>query len=134
MANTAISSYGVTLEWGETADSTAKVVDIKSFGDLIGEANLLETTTLSDGQKTTIPGIKNGDSIQFVCNYNKEDFNAVYATEHQALHYKLKFSDGSGFQWQGEHTVGVSGKGVDEVLEFTINVSASTPVTPLSVA
>lgn len=132
MANTAISSYGVTLEWGESAEATSKVVDIKDFGDLIGEPNLLETTTLSDGQVTNIPGIRTGDSIPFTCNYNKEDFETVYATEGKALYYKLKFSDGSGFQWQGQHTVGVPGKGVDEVLEFTINVAASTPVTPLS--
>ena len=32
----AISSYGVSLKWGESAETVAKVVDIKDFGDLIG--------------------------------------------------------------------------------------------------
>ena len=126
----AISSYGVSLKWGESAEAVAKVVDIKDFGDLIGEPNLLETTTLSDGQVTNIPGIRSGDSIPFTCNYVKADFDAVYADEGKALYYELTFSDGSGFVWQGQHTVGVPGKGVDEVLEFTINVAASTPVSP----
>jgi hypothetical protein len=126
----AISSYGVTLKWGETADAVEKVVDIKDFGDLIGEPNMLETTTLSDAQVTQIPGIRSGDSIPFTCNYTKADFDKVYADEGKQLFYELDFSDGSAFAWQGQHTVGVPGKGVDEVLEFTINVAASTPVTP----
>lgn len=126
----AISSLGVTLKWGESAETVAKVVDIKDFGDLIGEPNLLETTTLSDSQVTNIPGIRSGDNIPFTCNYTKTDFDAVYADEGKQLHYVLEFSDGSGFTWQGQHSVGVPGKGVDEVLEFTINVAASTPVVP----
>ena len=126
----AISSFGVTLKWGESAETVAKVVDIKDFGDLIGEPNLLETTTLSDAQVTNIPGIRSGDSIPFTCNYTKADFDKVYADEGKQLFYELDFSDGSVFAWQGQHTVGVPGKGVDEVLEFTINVAASTPVTP----
>lgn len=130
----AISSYGVTLKWGESAETVAKVVDIKDFGDLIGEPNLLETTTLSDGQVTNIPGIRTGDAIPFTCNYTKAEFDQVYADEGKELYYVLEFSDGSGFQWEGQHTVGVPGKGVDEVLEFTINVAASTPVTPKETA
>ena len=126
----AISSYGVTLKWGESAEAVAKVVDIKDFGDLIGEPNMLETTTLSDAQVTQIPGIRSGDSIPFTCNYTKADFDKVYADEGKALYYELAFSDGSAFIWQGQHTVGVPGKGVDEVLEFTINCAASTPVSP----
>jgi hypothetical protein len=126
----AISSYGVALKWGESAEVVAKVVDIKDFGDLIGEPNMLETTTLSDSQVTQIPGLRSGDSIPFTCNYTKADFDKVYADEGKALYYELEFSDGSAFVWQGQHTVGVPGKGVDEVLEFTINVAASTPVTP----
>jgi hypothetical protein len=126
----ALSSFGVALKWGESATNVAKVVDIKDFGDLIGEVNMLETTTLSDSQVTNIPGIRSGDSIPFTCNYTKADFDKVYADEGKPLFYELTFSDGSGFTWQGQHSVGVPGKGVDEVLEFTINVAASTPVTP----
>lgn len=126
----AISSYGVTLKWGETAETVEKVVDIKDFGDLIGEPNMLETTTLSDAQVTQIPGIRSGDAIPFTCNYTKADFDKVYADEGKPLYYELDFSDGSVFAWQGQHTVGVPGKGVDEVLEFTINCAASTAVTP----
>ena len=36
-------------------------------------------------------------------------------------YYALKMQDGSGFTWQGMHQVGLSGFGVDEVVEMTIN-------------
>ena len=124
----AISTLGVTLKWGESADSLKKVVDIKDFPDLIGEPNMLETTTLSDEAVTNIPGIRSSDMLAFTCNYTKTDFTAVNDDANKALYYALEFSDGSQFTWQGQHTCGVPGKGVDEVIEFTINIAASTAV------
>ena len=126
----AINTYGIELKWGESAEAVAKVVDIKDFPDLISDPELLETTTLSDAQVTNIPGIKGSDMLTFTANYTSADFAAVNDEANKALFYELSFSDGSKFTWQGQHTVGVPGKGVDEVLEFTINVAASTPVVP----
>ena len=124
----AISTFGVELKWGETAEAATKVVDIKDFPDLIGDPNLLETTTLSDAQQTNIPGIKSSDILSFTCNYTSAEFATVNADANKELHYVLAFSDGSSFSWKGQHTCGVPGKGVDEVIEFTINIAASTSV------
>ena len=124
----AISTLGVTLKMGESAEALEKVVDIKDFPDLIGDPNMLETTTLSDSQQTYIPGIKSADMLQFTCNYTKADFQAVNEDAETPLFYALEFSDGSKFTWQGQHTCGLPGKGVDEVIEFTINIAPSTPV------
>lgn len=124
----AISTLGVTLKMGESAAALEKVVDIKDFPDLIGEPNMLETTTLSDEAVTNIPGIRSSDMLTFTCNYTKEDFTAVNDLANTDMHYALEFSDGSKFTWKGQHTCGVPGKGVDEVIEFTINIAASTAV------
>lgn len=124
----AINTYGITLKWGESAQAVEKVVDIKDFPDLMGESELLETTTLSDAQVTNIPGIKGSDMLTFTCNYTKADFTAVNAEANKPLYYALEFSDGSKFTWQGQHTCGLPGKGVNEVVEFTINIAASTAV------
>ena len=124
----AISTYLATLKWGETADAVAKVIDIKEFPDLMGEPNMLETTTMSDSAQTFIPGIKQMDSMAFTYNYTKADFTAVNADAEKPLYYTLEFSDGSKFAWQGQHTCGLPGKGVNEVIEFTINIAASSPV------
>lgn len=125
----AMNTYGVTLKWGATADAVAKVVDIKDFPDLIGEPEMLETTTLSDAQVTNIMGIKGSDMLTFTCNYTSADYKSVDDDAETPLFYELAFSDGSKFTWQGQHTCGMPGKGVNEVVEFTINIAASTAVT-----
>ena len=124
----AISSYNCVLKWGESSEALTKKVDIKDFPDLIGNPNLLETTTLSDGAQTYIPGIKSMDLMTFTINFTKTDFQACKADEGKKLYYSLEFSDGAKFTWQGQHTMGVPGKGVDEVLEASINIAPSTPV------
>lgn len=124
----AINTYGITLKWGASAEAAAKVVDIKDFPDLISDPELLETTTLSDAQVTNIPGIKGSDMLTFTCNYTSADFATVNEDANKALFYVLEFSDGSSFNWQGQHTCGLPGKGVNEVVEFTINIAASTAV------
>lgn len=124
----AISTYLATLKWGADAASVEKVIDIKEFPDLIGEPNMLETTTLSDGAQTYIPGIKAMDSMAFLFNYTKEDFAKVKADEGKLLFYELSFSDGSKFSWQGSHTATLAGKGVDEVVEAGITIAPSTEV------
>ena len=125
----AINTYGVTLKWGATAEAATKVIDIKDFPDLISDPELLETTTLSDAQVTNIPGIKGSDMLTFTYNFTKEDFTKVDADAGKPLHYALVFSDGSKFTWEGQHTSGLPGKGVNEVIEATVNIAASTAVT-----
>lgn len=124
----AISSYNTILKWGESAEALTKVVDIKSFGDLGGEAEQIDTTTLSDSAKTSISGIKEQGTIAFVCNYDKTTYETVKTNEKKDLYFALEFQDGSKFTWQGQYTTVVSGKGVNEAMEFTINVTCSTDI------
>ena len=125
----AISSYNVTLAWGTSAETVAKVIDVKDFPDMLSEPEMIETTTLSDAQVTNIPGIRGGDALTFTYNYTKTDFAAVEADAGKPLHYALTFSDGSKFTWQGQHSSGLPGKGVNEVIEAQVIIAASTPVT-----
>lgn len=125
----AMNTYQVTLKWGTSAETVAKVIDIKDFPDLMGEPEMLETTTLSDGQVTNIPGIKSSDSMAFTYNFTSADFAAVEADANKPLYYELDFPDGSNFTWEGQHTSSIPGKGVNEVIEAVINIAASTPIT-----
>lgn len=126
----ALSSYKVELHSAEAGASPTytKLVDIKDFPDLIGDPNMLETTTLSDGQQTYIPGIKSADMLTFTANFTQEDFEKCKAMEGTERMFKLKFGDGSEFTWKGQLSMGVPGKGVDEVLEMTLNIAPMTAV------
>lgn len=122
----AISSYKTYLKWGDTASGVKKVVDIRDFGDLSGDPNMIDTTTLSDGRETQIPGILTGDNIPFTVNYNSEIYETCLQDEGKKLFFEITFQDGSGFKWQGEYRLTVPGKGVDEAIEFVINVAVAT--------
>lgn len=124
----AISSFNVYLKWGATKGALTEKTPIKDFPDLFGDPNLLETTTLRDGAQTYIPGIKSTDMLQFTINYDKEVFASCKDDEGKVLYYELGFSDGSKFTWQGSHTMGLPGKGVDEVIDATVNVVPSTVI------
>lgn len=128
MAVKAISTYGIKLFFGESANPTEELARIKDFPDLIGDPNLIDVTDLQDDQQTNIFGIKTSDLMTFTCNYTSESFAAVNAKANTPGYYKLSMSDGSSFSWEGSHTLGVPGHGVDEPVEFTINVTNTTPV------
>ena len=69
MSIKAISTYGITLKWGEAAASVTKTVDIKDYPDLGGAPETLETTTLSDPMHTFINGIQSSGAMPFTINY-----------------------------------------------------------------
>lgn len=135
----AISTYQVYLMYKSATGSSAyeKLVDIKSFGDLGGSPEQLDTTTLSDKIKTSILGIQELDLLDFTANYTKEDFAKVKAVAGQDLPYAVWFgADSSGnpdghdgkFSFNGMCAVYANGGGVNEVVDMTISIAASTEI------
>ena len=128
----AISTYGVTLKWGDSPESLTKAIDIKDFPDLGGAPELLETTTLSDAAQTYINGIQSMAAMEFTANYTKADYEAVLADAGEELYYALEFGNAGSegiFEWQGEHDVWVTGAGVNAVTEMKISIAPSTKPT-----
>lgn len=126
----AISSYKVELHNSATGEgSYTKFADIKDFPDLWGEPNMLETTTLSDGSQTFIAGIKQMESMAFTLNWDKELATTIKGMEGKESYWRVVFSDGATFSFAGQPALGVTGKGVDEVLEMTLTIVPSTEIT-----
>lgn len=132
----AISTYQTYLMY-KNSSSYEKVVDIKSFGDLGGTPELLDTTTLSDKAKTSILGIQGQEAIEFEANYTKTDFSTVKAlegTEHDFAIYMGASAEGTPdgskgkFTFKGNLSVFVKGGGVNEVTGMTISIAPSTPI------
>lgn len=136
----AISTYKVFLMMKKDA-AYEKLVDIKDFPDLGGAPEMLETTTLSDKMQTYIPGIQNLDALEFTANYTKTDFAALKALEGQELDLAVWFggteeanvltptgSDGK-FEFKGQLSAFPVGGGVNEVVDMTITIAPSTPIT-----
>lgn len=125
----------------KVSDKWEKLVDIKSFPDLGGSPELIETTTLSDPMTTNIMGIQSLDALEFECNYTKTDYAKLKALEGKTNDYAvwLGGEDASGtitpsgadgkFAFKGQLSVFVNGGGVNEVVNMTVSIAASTPIT-----
>ncbi len=128
----AISTYGVTLKWGTSAASLTKKIDIKNFPDLGGAPELIEVTTLSDPVQVYINGIQTAGEMAFTSNYTKANYTAVKADEGKELYYALEFGDEGDegiFEWQGEHSVHITGAEVNSPVEMVITIAPSTKPT-----
>ena len=136
----AISTYKSFL-MHKKSSTWEKLIDIKSFPDLGGAPELLETTTLSDSMTTNIMGIQSLDALEFECNYTKEDYTKLKAMEGTETDFAVWLggteasgevtptgSDGK-FEFKGQLSVYVNGGGVNEVVNMTVNIAASTPIT-----
>lgn len=136
----AISTYQVFLMQG-----SEKLVDIKSFGDLGGTPETLDTTTLSDNMTTSILGIQSLDALEFDANYTKTEYSKLKAQEaldlesEEGTDYAVWFGasddgvtpDGHNgkFSFKGRLTVHVPGGGVNEVVNMVITIAPSTVIT-----
>ena len=135
----AISTYKIFL-MQKNEDAWEKLIDIKEFPDLGGTPEMLETTTLSDKMQTYIPGIQSIDALEFTSNYTLQDYKKLKALEGQDKEYAVWFggteagdtvtptgSDGK-FKFNGQLSVFPVGGGVNEVVDMTITIAPSTPI------
>lgn len=138
----AISTYKIFLMESTDGESTwTKVIDIKDFPDLGGTPEMLETTTLSDGMQTYIPGIQSLDALEFTANYTLQDYKKLKGMKGTEKHLAVWFggtesgdtvtptgSDGK-FKFKGQLSVYPVGGGVNEVVDMKISIAPSTPIT-----
>ena len=135
----AISTYKSFL-MVKNSSTWEKLVDIKSFPDLGGAPELLETTTLSDSMTTNIMGIQSLDALEFECNYTLADYTKLKEMEGENKEFAVWLggtetggvatpdgSDGK-FEFNGQLSVYVNGGGVNEVVNMTVSIAASTPI------
>lgn len=139
------NTYMTFLMKGTSADSTvtySKLVDIKDYPEMEGSAEALDTTTLTDGSRTSIPGIKGDNSAKdFTCNYDSAKFDEIKALEgtEQFLALWLGGTESGGtvtptgtdgkFSFKGYVTVRLSSGSVNAVTDMIVSVIPSTVIT-----
>lgn len=136
----AINTYKTFLMYQKESKWT-KLIDIKDFPDLGGEPEMLETTTLSDKMQTYIPGIQSTSSMSFTANYTLTEYKALKALEGTQYQFAVWFGgteaanvvtptgDQGKFAFSGELSVYAGGGGTNEVVEMTITIAPSSPIT-----
>ena len=130
----AVTSYQVFLMKKE-GSNWEKWFDIRDFPDLQGDPNMLDITTLSDGEEKQTPGIKRASEKKFKLLYDESTFAAIDAIEDEvdvAVWFGADSNgdpDGSNGKFSGKAipSIKVLGKGVDEVIEMEVTLAMTSP-------
>lgn len=131
----AYSTINTVLKAGASAQALTKLCKIKSYPDLGGAPDTLETTDLEDSQQTFVPGVQSIDQMEFTANYTPEDYTTVAASANTEQTYQLEMGDDGAqgkFTWTGQHSVYVNGGDVNAVREMTIVVTPSSQITKVT--
>ena len=137
------STYMTYLMYKATSAATqyTKLCDIKSYPNLGGAPERLETTTLSNSAQTFTDGIQQLDSFTFTANFDKADLTTLEGLKGKETDFAVWFGgttsngvvvpDGSDGKtsFKGLLSAYPTGKGVNEVREMEINISTTTEPT-----
>lgn len=127
----AVSTIGTILKAGTDAASLTKLTRIKSYPDLGGAPEQLESTDLEDPSQTFEDGVQQQDTMEFTANYTKAEYEKVANSAGKKQKYQLEFGtegeDGI-FSWEGKHSVRVTGGEVNAIREMVITITPSTKI------
>ena len=128
----AYSTIYTVLKFGTGASSLTQLCKIKSYPDLGGAPDTIETTDLEDTTQTFVAGVQSVDQMEFTANFTPDAFTALKTNEGVDGYFELDFgqsgSEGK-FTWQGTYASFVTGGDVNAVRECTIVVTPSTAIT-----
>lgn len=131
MSKKAVSTINTVLKAGEAKASLAQLCKIKSYPDLGGSPEQIETTDLEDTMQTFVDGVQSVDTMEFTANYTKEAHEKVLESAGTEQKYQLEFGDAGAdgiFSWSGTHSVRVSGGEVNGVREMVITCTPSSKI------
>ena len=135
MSAKAHNNIGTILKFGTSANSLAELCKIKSYPQLNGEREQIETTDLTDTSQTFVPGVQSVESMQFNANFTLTTYQSLKTNALTDGFFELDFaSAGAKATWEGQYDVYVQEGEVNGLVEMTIVVYPSTVVTIAALA
>lgn len=125
------STIGTILKSGTTPSNLTKLCKIKSYPQLGGTPEKIESTDLEDKMQTFVEGVQSIDDMQFGVNYEKDTYDSVKTRIKTDKYYQLEFG-GDGvdgiFSWMGTASLFVNGGEVNGLREATITCVPSSEI------
>ena len=135
MSAKAHNNIGTILKFGTSANSLSELCKIKSYPQLNGEREQIETTDLTDTSQTFVPGVQSVESMQFNANFTLTTYQSLKTNALTDGFFELDFaSAGAKATWEGQYDVYVQEGAVNGLVEMTIVVYPSTVVTIAALA
>ena len=130
MSAKAHNTIGTILKFGTTAGSLTELCKIKTFPQLNGEREQIESTDLTDSAQTFVPGVQSVESMQFTCNFTLAAYTSLKTNALTDGYFELDFaSAGAKATWEGQYDVYVSEGEVNGLIEMVLVCYPSTEVT-----
>ena len=129
---------GITLSY-KPSTTFVELSDLQDIPDLGGEVEKVEVTTLNDGARKYINGIKDFGDLAFTFLYGNEvtdSFALMNALQGEydadptkaATEFQVELPDETTFTFSGFPSVILSGAGVNEALTFTLNIALNSDI------
>lgn len=126
----ATTTIGTILKFGTTQNSLTQLCKIKTFPQLGGEREQIESTDLTDDFQTFEPGVQSVDSMTFTCNFVVADYLTVKTNAMKDGYFELDFgATGGKATWQGKYDVFVNEGEVNGLIEYSLVCYPSTGIT-----
>ena len=126
------STINSVLKIGATAAALTKVTPIKTYPQLYGAPEQLETTDMEDTMQTFVLGVQSVEQMQFTMNYDKTAFETLQGNSNTDMFYQLEFGNAGAdgiFSWKGQHSIFINDGAVNGIREMTLTVAPSTAIT-----
>jgi len=131
---TGLLSKDIKLSYSAIPATTYTVLpDLQEIPELGGSVEKVEITTLADGSRRYINGLKDYGDLVFKFLYNNEDANSSFRIlsgfEGVLKSWKITLPDSTTFTFTGESNVKIDGVGSNSPLTFSLSISLNSEMT-----
>ena len=126
---------GITLSYKKDGSNYEVIANLQECPELGGTAENVEVTTLADGNKKYIKGIKDFGELAFKFLYDnsgaQSNYRVVRGLEEagNAVEWKVTFPDNTTFAFSGEVTTAIDSAAVNAALTFTATITLNSDIT-----
>lgn len=128
----AYATIGTMLEYSDDGTTWQQLCKIKTFPELGGTPEQIETTDLEDEVQTNVLGVQQLDEMEFEANYSPTSYKTVSDNAMKDLHYRVRLGKNGALgavTWEGQHSVRIAEGEVNGAIGMIIACSASTKIT-----
>ena len=126
---------GITLSYKKDGSTYTEIANLQECPELGGTAENVEVTTLADGNKKYIKGIKDFGELAFKFLYDnsgaESNYRIVRGLEEagSVVEWKVTFPDNTTFAFSGEVTTAIDSAAVNAALTFTATITLNSDIT-----
>lgn len=129
----ATTTIGIVLKYGHAPDTLTELCKIKSFPQIKGERERVDSTDMTDSSQTHEPAVQEVPTMSFRANFLVSEYLEAQEDVMRVGYFELVFGkDGGAAAWQGRYDMYLNEGEVNGLAECTIVCYPTTEIYVLS--